>query len=144
MFGVFWFILTLCCGMCLSVLYACDRIYRRTSNMAGLSYPPNVITVLKVLMCVSVCVWWKPCNIFVFKLSWSLSSRCNIQIHRSAFFVFWCFFFHRFPLSRAYKKKKPHSRWPVTVWTRTFTNCPHFNEGDYELNDNFNCNLSHF
>lgn len=39
------------------VLYACDRIYRRTSNMAGLSYPPNVITVLKVLMCVSVCVW---------------------------------------------------------------------------------------
>lgn len=40
-------------------LYVCfisDRMYRRTSNMAGLSCPPHVITVLKVLICFCVCV----------------------------------------------------------------------------------------
>uniref|UniRef100_A0A4W6F4Y4 Phosphodiesterase n=1 Tax=Lates calcarifer TaxID=8187 RepID=A0A4W6F4Y4_LATCA len=29
-----------------------ERMYRRTSNMTGFSYPPNVITVLKVYQCV--------------------------------------------------------------------------------------------
>src|SRR4029434_5517411 len=32
--------------MCLSL---CCRMYRRTSNMVGLSYPPSVIGVLQVL-----------------------------------------------------------------------------------------------
>lgn len=32
-----------------SVLSLSDRMYRRTSNMVGLSYPPSVITALKVM-----------------------------------------------------------------------------------------------
>ncbi|CAB1340816.1 unnamed protein product [Coregonus sp. 'balchen'] len=46
-------VLTLCAWACVCVcVHACvlslpDRMYRRTSNMVGLSYPPSVITVLK-------------------------------------------------------------------------------------------------
>lgn len=43
-----WRVCALCCRFHLMFKSLSNRMYRRTSNMVGLSYPPSVIAVLKV------------------------------------------------------------------------------------------------